>query len=75
MGRTQKIKNEKSAEQKENILREVRVMKTLRHQYVITYCESYLDKSKNICIVMEYAEGGDLEGKVSAQRKLGVPFE
>jgi len=50
-------------------------MKSLRHQYVIAYRESFLDKNKNICIVMEYAEGGDLESRVSAQRKLGVPFE
>jgi serine/threonine protein kinase len=33
----QVIRNEKTLEQKENILREVKVMKSLRHQYVITY--------------------------------------
>mmetsp|Transcript_25496 Transcript_25496/g.25283 ORF Transcript_25496/g.25283 Transcript_25496/m.25283 type:complete len:91 (-) Transcript_25496:1163-1435(-) len=45
--------------QKQDALNEVRVLKAMRHPYIITYRESFMDK-KFLCIVMDYADGGDM---------------
>ena len=36
----------------------------MRHPYIVTYKESFMDK-KSLCIVMEYADGGDLYNKIA----------
>ena len=46
-------------QQKEDALNEIHVLRALHHPFIITYVESFLDK-RCLCIVMEYAEGGDL---------------
>ena len=42
----------------------------MRHPYIITYKESFMDK-KCLCIVMDYADGGDLYTKIANQKKAG----
>ncbi len=42
----------------------VHVLKAMRHPYIITYKESFMDK-KCLCIVMDYADGGDLYTKIA----------
>jgi len=42
----------------------------MRHPYIITYKESFMDK-KCLCIVMDYADGGDLYTKIANQKKIG----
>ena len=58
--------------QREEALNEVTVLKALRHPYIITYRESFIEKKYNIlvilrclCIVMDYADGGDLYAKIA----------
>ena len=41
----------------------VHVLKAMRHPYIITYRESFMDK-KFLCIVMDYADGGDMYKKI-----------
>ena len=45
-------------------------MKAMRHPYIITYKESFMDK-RCLCIVMDYADGGDLYTRIANQKKLG----
>jgi serine/threonine protein kinase len=58
-----KIKKTGDKKQYSNIFNEVSAMKKIRHPYVISYKESYEEK-KDICIVMEYARGGDLHARI-----------
>lgn len=55
--------------QKQDALNEVRVLKAMRHPYIITYRESFMDK-KFLCIVMDYADGGDMYKKIEFQKKI-----
>ncbi|CAD8148644.1 unnamed protein product [Paramecium octaurelia] len=59
--------------QREEALNEVHVLKAMRHPYIITYRESFMEK-KCLCIVMDYADGGDLYGKIAKQKELGILF-
>ena len=42
----------------------------MRHPYIITYKESFMDK-RCLCIVMDYADGGDLYTRIANQKKQG----
>lgn len=59
--------------QREEALNEVLVLKAMRHPYIITYRESFMEK-KCLCIVMDYADGGDLYTKIAKQKELGQFF-
>jgi NIMA (never in mitosis gene a)-related kinase len=59
--------------QKEEALNEVHVLKAMRHPYIVTYRESFMDK-RCLCIVMDYADGGDMYHKIAEQKKLGRGF-
>lgn len=59
--------------QKEEALNEVHVLKAMRHPYIVTYRESFMDK-RCLCIVMDYADGGDMYGKIANQKKTGKGF-
>lgn len=45
--------------EKQAILNEVRLLASVRHPNIVSYYEAFADGNR-ICIVMEYAEGGDL---------------
>ena len=49
---------------------QVHVLKAMRHPYIITYKESFMDK-RCLCIVMDFADGGDLYTKIANQKKIG----
>jgi NIMA (never in mitosis gene a)-related kinase 1/4/5 len=59
--------------QKEEALNEVHVLKSMRHPYIVTYRESFMDK-RCLCIVMDYADGGDMYGKIAKQKQSGKGF-
>jgi NIMA (never in mitosis gene a)-related kinase 1/4/5 len=49
------------AKEKENALNEVRILASLNHPNIIAYKEAFFEDSSNfLCIVMEYAGGGDI---------------
>lgn len=52
-----------SQKERENALNEVRILASIQHPNVVGYKEAFLEEEKNLCnlcIVMEYADDGDL---------------
>lgn len=48
--------------EKENALNEVRLLASIHCDYVIKYKEAFFDPNSNtLCIVIEFADGGDLQ--------------
>lgn len=61
------------SKERRDAVNEVRVLSSLKHPYVVSYRESFLD-GRNLCIVMDYAEGGDLFTRREMTRKAGQTF-
>ncbi|CAI2360519.1 unnamed protein product [Moneuplotes crassus] len=56
-----------SDKEKENALNEVRILASIKNPCVICYKESFIDTdSQSLCLVIEYADDGDLFQKISA---------
>lgn len=56
--------------EKENALNEIRLLASIGSQNVISYKDSFYDQeSMMLCIVMEYADDGDLESKINENIK------
>ena len=54
--------------EKQNTLNEVRLLASIKSPFVIGYKEAYVEKEDNnkfLCIVMEYADKGDLFQKIN----------
>jgi NIMA (never in mitosis gene a)-related kinase len=50
-----------SQKERENALNEVRILASIRHPNVVGYKEAFIEDSENcLCIVMEYADDGDV---------------
>ena len=50
-----------SEREKANALNEVRILASIQHPNIIGYKEAFFeDASSTLCIIMEYADGGDL---------------
>ena len=50
-----------SEKEKENALNEVRILASIFQQNVIAYKEAFIDEpSSCLCLVMEYADNGDV---------------
>ena len=65
-----------SDKEKQNALSEVRILASIRCPFVITYRESFIDDDSNsLCIVMEYADGGDLFQKIVVHQKKKTLFD
>lgn len=55
-----------SEKEKENALNEVRILASLSHPNIIAYKDAFFEESSyTLCIVMEYANGGDLQSKIN----------
>ena len=65
-----------SSKEKENALNEVRILASVKSAFVICYKESFIDeKDQSLCIVMEYADKGDLYQKITQFKKMGCLIE
>jgi NIMA (never in mitosis gene a)-related kinase len=53
-----------SVKERENALNEVRILASIKHSNVIGYKEAFLEDEKYLCIVMDYADDGDLYQKI-----------
>jgi NIMA (never in mitosis gene a)-related kinase len=54
-----------SEKEKENALNEVRILASINHKSIVSYHEAFIDESsQSLCIVMEYADYGDLFQKI-----------
>ena len=62
--------------ERENALNEVRILASIKSPFVIGYKEAFIEeKDKSLCIVMEYAEQGDLYQKICQYRKMHLYME
>ena len=62
--------------EQENSVNEVRILASIKNQFVIGYKEAFLDDSNNtLNIVMEYADDGDLQSKIRKMRHEGGFFK
>ena len=65
-----------SDKEKENSLNEVRILASVKSTFVIAYKEAFIDeKDQSLCIVMEYADKGDLYQKICQFKKMGCLIE
>lgn len=71
----------KSLKKKEkiNALNEIRILASISHPNIISYKEAFFDDNSDcLCIVMEYADGGDLYQKILDYKKkqsyMSEPF-
>ena len=71
-----KVKIKKlSNKEKNNALNEVRILASVNSPYIIGYKESFIDEAEQtLCLVMEYADDGDLYEKVKLYRKNNTFF-
>ncbi len=55
-----------------NALNEVRFLASIKHNNIIGYKAAFIDEpSQSLCIIMEFANHGDLLGKVNDHKKRG----
>jgi len=68
-----KVKLQKlSKKERENSLNEVRILASIKSNFVISYKEAFIEESdKSLCIIMEYADKGDLIQKIKQFKKIG----
>ena len=60
-----------SKKEQENALNEIRILASVDHKNVIGYKEAFFDEATNVlCIVMEMADGGDLDQKITQAKGL-----
>lgn len=57
-------------------MNEVSVLQKLSHDHVVSYVDSFVVEGHDpkLCIVMEWASGGDLSALISRRKKKGVRF-
>ena len=65
-----------SEKERKNALNEVRLLASVKSNFVISYKEAFFDEKDNtLCMIMEYADGGDLYEKIKENRKSQILFE
>ena len=61
--------------EKKNALNEIRLIASVHHPHIVQYKESFIDEaSQTLCLVMEYADGGDLAQRIAEHVKKGTNF-
>ena len=72
-----KVKLKKLSEkEKQNALNEVRILASIKSTFVISYKEAFIDEiESSLCIVMEYADKGDLYQKIIHFKRMGYNFD
>ena len=62
--------------EKQNSLNEVRILASVKSPFVISYKEAFIEEeTETLCIVMEYADKGDLYQKIVHLKKIGSLIE
>lgn len=71
-----KVKMVKLSErEKQNALNEVRILASINHSNIIGYKEAFFeDSTSSLCIIMEYADGGDMMKLINTHKKKGTRF-
>jgi NIMA (never in mitosis gene a)-related kinase len=58
-----------SEEERRETLREAKILEVLSHPNIIRFREVYKTKRGKLCIVMDYADGGDLQSRIKEKYK------
>lgn len=59
-----------SQKEKDNAINEVRILASINNPNVAGYKEAFFEESTStLCIVMEFADGGDLQSKINSLKK------
>lgn len=58
-----------SEQEKRETLFEAKILEVLNHPNIVRFREVYKTKKGKLCIVMDYADGGDLQSKVKERLK------
>lgn len=58
-----------SDEERKETLREAKILEVLSHPNIIRFREVYKTKKGKLCIVMDYADNGDLQTKIKDKHK------
>jgi NIMA (never in mitosis gene a)-related kinase len=54
-------------------LNEVRILASIQHPNIIGYKEAFFeDATSSLCIIMEYADGGDLLNLITSHKRKGT---
>ena len=62
--------------EKENALNEIRILASIKSPFVISYKEAFIeDSDSSLCLVMEFADKGDLYQKITENKKTALLFE
>lgn len=61
------------SKQRKDAANEVKVLASLKHPYIVSYRESFTE-NRNLAIVMDYADGGDLHERIAKTRKAMKTF-
>ena len=62
--------------EKQAALNEVRILASIKSPFIISYKEAFIEESdKSLCIVMEYADDGDLYQKICQFKKMNLFME
>jgi len=64
-----------SEREQQNAINEVRILASIHNENVISYKEAFYDKgSQSLCIIMEYANNGDLYKHIVKKQKSEAFF-
>ena len=71
-----KVKMVKLSErEKQNALNEVRILASIQHPNIIAYKEAFFeDATSSLCIIMEYADGGDILKLITNHKRKATSF-
>ena len=71
-----KVKMMKLSErERQNALNEVRILASIQHTNIIGYKEAFFeDSTSSLCIIMEYADGGDIMKLITNHKKRNTHF-
>jgi NIMA (never in mitosis gene a)-related kinase len=58
-----------SEEERKETLKEAKILEVLNHPNIVRFKEVYKTKKGKLCIVMDYADGGDLQSKIKERHK------
>jgi len=65
-----------SEKQKTNSLNEIRVLASIKSKYIVNYKEAFLDgMDSTLCLVMEYADKGDLSQLITKHKESNTNFK
>ena len=64
-----------SDQERKDALREAKILEAFDHPNIIRFREVYKTRKGKLCIVMDYADGGDLTAAIKGQRGRFFPEE